>query len=94
MMATLLGQSKTGRTEPVEEAGALSPRQGHWNTSSRTTNRRSTRTRTPSLVTTAPQLYDLAVDPGAMQNLAPRYPARVTAMAAALDGLRRARRSR
>lgn len=95
MMATLLGKSKAGRAELVEEAGALSLRQGPWKYIEPNNKQKiNTNTNTELGNDSVPQLYDLAADPGEMQNLALRYPARAAAMAAALDGLRKAGRSR
>jgi hypothetical protein len=42
----------------------------------------------------APQLYDLATDPGERTNLAEKFPAKVNEMQRLLDGLRTAGRSR
>jgi hypothetical protein len=41
-----------------------------------------------------PQLYDLSSDPGESRNVAPDYPARVQSMAAELQKIRTAGRSR
>jgi arylsulfatase A-like enzyme len=95
MMTALLGKSRTGRAELVEEAGALSLRQGRWKYIEPNNKQKISRETNIELGNdSAPQLYDLAADPGELKNLALRYPARVTSMAAALDRLRKDGRSR
>ena len=95
MMAALMGKSRAGRAELVEEAGALALRQGRWKYIEPNNKQKISRdTNTELGNDSSPQLYDLAADPGELHNLALRYPARVTAMAAALDRLRKAGRSR
>ena len=95
MMAALMGKSRAGRAELVEEAGALALRQGRWKYIEPNNKQKISRdTNTELGNDSSPQLYDLAADPGELHNLALRYPASVTAMAAALDRLRKAGRSR
>lgn len=95
MMATMLGKTTTGRAELVEEAGALSLRQGRWKyiePSNRQKINKNTNTELGN--DSSPQLYDLETDPGETQNLTVREPARVSSMAAALEALRKAGRTR
>jgi arylsulfatase A-like enzyme len=94
-MTALVGKSRAGRADLVEEAGALSLRQGPWKYIEPNNKQKISReTNTELGNDSVPQLYDLAADPGELTNLALRYPARVTAMAAALDSIRKAGRSR
>ena len=89
VLAALLGQSKTGRAELVEEAGALSLRQGQWKYIAPNNKRKiNEETNTELGNDSVPQLYDLANDPGETRNVASTNPDRVTFMAAALDRIR------
>jgi arylsulfatase A-like enzyme len=95
MMPVLLGKSKSGRSELVVEAGALSLRQGNWKYIEPNNRQKVSRdTNTELGNDTAPQLYDLGADPGETKNLAARYPERVKEMTAELDRIRKAGRSR
>jgi len=91
----LLGKDREGRDHLVEQARSLSLIQGRWkyiapgdgpavepNTGIELGN------------DTEPQLYDLARDIGETRNLAAQNPDKVRSMAARLDGIRRAGRSR
>jgi arylsulfatase A-like enzyme len=91
VLDALLGKSKSGRRELVEEAGALSLRQGSWkyiepNNKQKVNKETSTELGNDSV----PQLYDLSRDPGEKQNLASGDSDRVKSMAAALDRIRTA----
>ena len=89
VLPALLGKSKAGRAELVEEAGALSLRQGNWKYIEPNNKRKiNPETNTELGNDSAPQLYDLSRDPGEKQNLASIEPDRVKSMAAALDRLR------
>ena len=95
MMPALLGHTKTGRAELVEEGGALALRQGTWKYIAPNNKAKMNADTNIELGNdTLPQLYDLAADPGETLNLAAAQPARAAAMAAALDKLRQAERSR
>jgi arylsulfatase A-like enzyme len=89
VLAALLGQSKMGRTELVEEAGALALRQGNWkyiepNNKQKVNQQTDTELGNDSV----PQLYDLSGDPGEKRNVASTDPDRVKSMAAALNRIR------
>ena len=89
-MQVLLGRDTTGRTELVEQAGALSLRQGQWKYIEPNSRQKiNAQTNTELGNDSVPQLYDLAVDPGETRNLAPGQPVRVQAMAARLQAIRR-----
>src|SRR6185436_14147803 len=89
----LLGKSKTGRTELVEEAGALSLRQGNWKYVEPNTKQKiNQNTNTELGNDSVPQLYDLSSDPGETRNVASSHADRVTSKAAALDRVRTSKR--
>ena len=93
VLNALLGKSKTGRTELVEEAGALSLRQGSWKYIEPNNKQKvNTNTNTELGNDSVPQLYDLSRDPGEKQNLATSNSDRVKSMAGALDRIRTADR--
>ena len=93
VLNALLGKSKTGRTELVEEAGALSLRQGGWKYIDPNNKQKiNANTNTELGNDSVPQLYDLSRDPGEKENLATRDPERVKTMATALDRIRDANR--
>jgi arylsulfatase A-like enzyme len=93
IIAALLGKSKTGRTELVEEAGALSLRQGNWKYIEPNHKQKiNQNTNTELGNDSVPQLYDLSRDPGEKQNLAATDPDRAKSMAAALERIRTANR--
>jgi arylsulfatase A-like enzyme len=71
-LAALLGESKTGREELVEQARNLSLRQGTWKL----------------IPGKAPQLYQLADDLGETRNLAGAHPEKVAEMTARLEKIR------
>jgi arylsulfatase A-like enzyme len=94
-LPALLGQSKTGRASLIEEAGALALRKGSWKyIEPNNKAKRNVDTNTELGNDSVPQLYDLAADPGETRNLAAAQPARVAAMAAELQAIRQAGRSR
>lgn len=95
MMPALLGKSKTGRKHLVEQAGALSLRQGRWKyiePNNRPQIDQNTNTELGNDST--PQLYYLADDPGETRNIAAQHPNTVKGMAAVLQKIRQAGRSR
>jgi arylsulfatase A-like enzyme len=92
VLDALLGRSKTGRTELIEEAGALSLRQGSWKYIEPNDKPKVNKdTNTELGNDTLAQLYDLDRDPGETTNVAASNRDKVTAMAAALDRIRTAR---
>ena len=79
------------RTELVEEAGALSLRSGPWKYIEPNKKQKiNADTNTELGNDSVPQLYNLSTDPGETKNLADDQPARVQAMAARLDAIRKA----
>jgi arylsulfatase A-like enzyme len=92
VLSALLGKSKSGRSELVEEAGALSLRQGSWKYIEPNNKQKiNPNTNTELGNDNVPQLYDLSRDPGEKQNLAAADPDRVKSMAIALDRIRTAK---
>lgn len=93
LLPALLGSSRKGRTELVEQAGALSLRQGRWKYIAPSQGAAASRQTNIELGNAgAPQLYDLSADPGERTNLAPAQPAKTRAMAKRLEEIRRAGR--
>jgi arylsulfatase A-like enzyme len=93
MLDALLGKSKTGRTELIEEGGALSLRLGNWKYIEPNNKQKINKdTNTELGNDTVPQLYDLSADPGETRNMASSNPERVASMATALDRIRSRRR--
>jgi arylsulfatase A-like enzyme len=89
VLPALLGRSKTGRTELVEEAGALSLRQGTWKYIEPNNKQKiNQQTNTELGNDSVPQLYDLSSDPGETRNVASVHADRVASMAAALERMR------
>jgi len=91
ILPALLGRSTSGRTELVEEAGALSLRDGPWKYIEPNTKPKiNTDTNIELGNDRVPQLYNLTTDPGETKNLAEDQPSRVQAMAGRLDAIRKA----
>jgi arylsulfatase A-like enzyme len=91
VLPALLGTSKTARSVLVEQAGALSLRQGHWKYIAPSQGPRIQQsTKTELGNDPEAQLYDLATDVGERHNLATTRPEKVRELAALLDGIRRA----
>jgi arylsulfatase A-like enzyme len=89
VLNALLGKSKTARTELVEEAGALSLRQGSWKYIEPNNKQKvNANTNTELGNDSMPQLYDLSTDSGETRNLGSSQTDRVTSMAAALARIR------
>jgi arylsulfatase A-like enzyme len=86
--AALLGESKFGRMSLVEQANSRSLRQGAWKYI-RPSNgaKRNELTNTELGNDPAPQLYDLASDPGETRNLARDLTYRAEAMERALQAI-------
>ena len=95
VMNSLLGKDKTGRAALVEQAGALSLRQGAWKYIEPGNGQKFNRnTGTETGNDAAPQLYDLSKDLGERTNVADQHTDRVKAMAAELQRIRQSGRSR
>jgi arylsulfatase A-like enzyme len=93
ILNAVLGKSRTGRSELVEEAGALSLRQGTWKYIEPNNKRKiNEETNTELGNDSVAQLYDLSKDPGETRNVAASDPDRVASMAAALDRIRAIKR--
>ena len=89
-MNALLGRSKTGRTELVEQGSGLALRIGRWKYIEPSNGPKvNANTNTEMGNDSSPQLYDLARDPGERRNLAPAQPDRVKAMRSRLDNIRK-----
>lgn len=90
VLPALLGTSNTGRTVLVEQAGArLALRQGAWKyipPSQGPKIQQNTNTETGN--DPAPQLYDLANDPGERNNVAAERAEKARELAAMLDSIR------
>lgn len=94
-LPALLGKSKTGRPELVEDADVRSLVDGDWKFIQPSNYPKLNRATNTELGNDSkPQLYNLASDPGEKNNLAAQYPDRVKQMAATLNKLREDRRSR
>lgn len=95
VMPALLGQSKTGRAELVEQGGGIGLRIGTWKyIEPGNRSKFNAATRTELGHDSVPQIYDLAADPGETRNLAEQEPDRVKDMAARLAEIRQAGRTR
>jgi arylsulfatase A-like enzyme len=90
VMPALLGQSPSGRQMLVEQAGALSLRDGHWKYIE-PGNGRAVHPETATELgnAPAPQLYDLASDLGETRNLAEAEPKRLRQMQETLGRIRK-----
>lgn len=89
LRAALLGASRHGRDRLVEQAGALSLREGRWKyIEPRQGPAVDTSTNTELGNHAAPQLYDLDADPGETRNLAAAQPDRVRNLQARLAAIR------
>ena len=76
----------------VEEAGALSLRQGTWKYVQPNNKAKiNANTNTELGNDSVPQLYDLSTDPGETSNLAATNPDKVISMRAALEHIRNTR---
>jgi arylsulfatase A-like enzyme len=90
LWSALTGASKTGRADYVEQGSGLSLRQGTWKYIEASERRRmNPETNTELGNDTAPQLYDLASDPGERTNVAAKFPARVAEMQQRLEAIRK-----
>ncbi len=95
VLPALLGDSRTGRDHSVHHSGRVALREGSWKYIPAGSGR-AVMTNTATETGEAPidQLYDLAQDLGEKKNLAAQHPERVKAMAARLQSIRAAGRSR
>lgn len=90
ILPALLGESQKGRQLLVEQSGGLGLRDGAWKYIEPSQGPAlSLNTNTETGNNPQPQLYDLAADPSEQRNLAPAQPARLEAMAAKLQQIRR-----
>jgi len=88
--AAFTGRARIGRKVYVEQGSALSLRQGSWKYIEPSQGRRVNPDTNIELGNdTAPQLYDLATDPGERTNVAGRFPAKLEEMRRLLDGIRK-----
>ncbi len=95
LLPALLGKSATGRAELVEQAGALSLREGQWKYIEPGKGpKMSVPTNTELGNDPAGQLYRLDRDPGETLNLVAGEAARATRMQSRLEQIRRQGRSR
>lgn len=93
--AALLGQSPEGRRSLVEHAGALALLQGPWKLIEPSDGPSMNRDTHTELGNSGElQLYNLDEDPGERKNVAALYPDRAKTMAAELERVRAAGRSR
>jgi arylsulfatase A-like enzyme len=94
VIRALLGKSKTGRAHLVEQASALSLRQGQWKFITPSKGQRINRdTNTETGNDPAPQLYYLTSDPGETNNVAGKHPEKVGEMETMLRQIRESGRS-
>jgi arylsulfatase A-like enzyme len=85
MLASLLGESVTGREQLVEHSGGIALRQGAWKyIPPRPGARRLAATNTEPGNDPSPQLYDLEKDLGETKNVAAELPDKVKELAALL----------
>ncbi len=95
VLSALLGKTKTGRTHLVEQASALALRQGQWKYIAPSNGRKlNPETNTELGNDPAAQLYYLTNDKGETNNLADQQPEKVKELAALLQQIRQAGRSR
>lgn len=93
--AALLGDSSQGRETLVEQGNGLALRRGDWKFIPGGRGARINQSTNTELGNDPqPQLYDLAADPGETNNLAADHPDLVAEMAAELESIQSAGRSR
>ncbi len=95
VLTALVGRSKTGRQTLIEQAGALSLREGQWKYIEPNNKPKYAKpTNTELGNDSVPQLYDLASDPGETRNVAAQHPDKVKEMEAQLLKIKQNARSR
>lgn len=95
VLPALLGESRTGRDHLVEHAQSLSLRQGQWKLILPNDGPRVNRNTDTELGNDPnPQLYNLADDIGEQNDLAGKFPDKVTEMTTLLEKIQKAGRSR
>lgn len=95
VLPALLGKAKTGRAQLVEQAGTLALREGPWKYIEPSRGARfNANTNTELGNDTNAQLYNLATDLSERDNVAAKFPQRAKRMAARLQQIRQAGRSR
>ena len=95
VLPALLGKTKKGRQQLVEDAGVLSMVDGDWKLiqpSNLPVMNKNTNTELGNAP--KPQLYNMAKDPGEKDNLAEQEPERVAAMTKKLKEIRAGQRTR
>jgi arylsulfatase A-like enzyme len=94
VLSALLGDSKRGRDHLVEHARTLALRQGPWKYIAPLQGRTNPNTNAETGNAPRGQLYNLADDIGEQKNLATDHPERLREMAAQLQRIREAGRTR
>ncbi|MGC8794190.1 MAG: sulfatase-like hydrolase/transferase [Bryobacteraceae bacterium] len=95
IVSALLGADQQGRPHLVEQAGSLSVIVGRWKYVAPSKGPRYNKNTNTELGNDPqPQLYDLAVDPGERNNVAPQYPDKVQELSALLEKIRQSPRTR
>ena len=95
VLGALLGETRQGRDHLVEHARTLSLLKGPWKYIAPSKGRKMNRaTNTELGLDPAPQLYDLDKDLGERRNVASEHPEVVREMAALLERIKAAGRSR
>jgi arylsulfatase A-like enzyme len=88
-LGALLGTTKVGRTELVEQAGGQALRVGQWKYIEASKRpRMNVETNTELGNDAVPQLYDLGTDPGERQNVAGKFPEKLAELQARLEAIR------
>ena len=86
-MGALLGTTKVGRAELIEQAGGQALRVGQWKYIEASKRpKMNVQTNTELGNDAVPQLYDLSKDPGERQNVAEKYPEKLAELQARLRG--------
>src|SRR5215218_1049291 len=88
-ISALLGTSRIGRTEVIEQAGGQALRAGQWKYIEASKRpKMNLQTNTELGNDAVPQLYDLCKDPGERQNVADQHPDKVKELQARLQAIR------
>lgn len=95
VLTALVGRSKTGRQTLIEQAGALSLREGQWKYIEPNSKQKYAKlTNTELGNDSVPQLYDLASDPGETRNVAVQHPDKAKELHERLQQIKQNARSR